>query len=200
MRSPFLILSTAALIVSCGDEGMTTPATGTIYVQLSGGTGTINNGTYAITVDGGSPLSLPPNNGGMTLSDVPAGSHLIELVGIPYGCWVGPDNPRTVSVSAEHPAHVFFNVVCQYPPPGAVQVTATSSGPAPATYNVLIDLLDKGTVGANGTQTFPSISAGLRIISLANVPANCAIQESNPQQVLVVYADTVTVSFTLTCT
>jgi hypothetical protein len=131
MRSPLLILSTAALIVSCGDDAMTTPATGTIYVALSGGTGTIDHGTYAITLDGGSPLALRPIGGPVTLSDLPAGSHLIELVGIPYGCGVGGDNPRTVSVSAERPAHVFFGLACLYPPPGTVQVTAISSGPAP---------------------------------------------------------------------
>jgi hypothetical protein len=144
---------------------------------------------------------MSTSSGPVTLSDVPAGSHLVELVGIPYGCGVGAaDNPRTVSVSAEKTAHVFFNLACQYPPPGIVQVTATSSGPAPASYNVLIDLLDKGTVVANGTQTFPYISAGSRSVTLANVPANCEIQGPKFQQVEVVYADTVMVSFTVTCT
>jgi hypothetical protein len=200
MRSPFLILSTAALIVSCGDDARTTPtpATGTIYVLLSGGTGTIANG-YSITLDGGSPLTMHAGET-VTLSDVPAGSHVVELVSLPFGCGVGGDKARTVSVSADNPGHVFFNVACQYPPPGTVQVTATSSGSAPATYNVLIDLLDKGTVVANGTQNFPNISAGSRNITLANVPANCEIQEPKFQQVEVVYADTVTVSFTVTCT
>jgi hypothetical protein len=202
MRSPLLILSTAALIVSCGDDAMTAPATGSIYVMLSGGTGTLDQGTYAITLDGGSPLTLSPSSGPVTLSDVPAGSHLIELVGIPYGCGVGAaDNPRTVSVSSEKPAHVFFNLACQYPPLGIVQVTATSSGPAPASYNVYIGLLGEvGTVPANGTQTFPYVSAGSQSVTLTNVPANCEVQEPQSQQVEVVYADTVTVSFTVTCT
>ena len=204
MRSPFLILSTAALIVSCGDDGMTTPATpatGTISVQLSGSTGAFDLGTYAITLDGGSPLTVRLSGGSVTLSDVPAGSHLIELIGIPYGCGAGPDNPKTVSVSAEHPAvGVFFHLVCQYPPPGIIQVAVTSSGPAPASYNVLIDGLDRGTVPANGTQNFPGISAGSRSTTLGNVPTNCDIQEPKFHQVEVVYADTVTVSFTLTCT
>jgi hypothetical protein len=194
-----LLPSMAAVLgtLSCGDDGITTPATGTIYVQLSGGTGTLN-GDYAITLDGGSPLTLPLGSGPVTLSDVPAGSHLIELIGIPFGCGAGPDNPRTVNVSAEHPANVFFNVACQYPPPGTIQVTATSSGPAPASYNVLIDSFVAGTVVANGTQNF-NISAGSRGVALANVPANCD-QEPKYQQVEVVYADTVTVSFTVICT
>src|SRR4051812_21196713 len=151
-----LLPSMAAVLgtLSCGDDGITTPATGTIYVNLSGGTGTLN-GDYAITLDGGSPLPLPLGSGPYTLSDVPAGSHLIELVGIPFGCGAGPDNPRTVNVSAEHPeVGVYFNVYCLYPPPGTIQVTATSSGPAPASYNVLIDSSVRGTVVANGTQNF----------------------------------------------
>lgn len=197
MRSPFLIPSLAALIVSCGDDGMTTPATGTIYIDISGGTGTINS-PYAISLDGGSPLTV--SLGTVTLSDVPAGSHLIELVTLPVGCGVGGNNPRTVSVSAEQPAHVFFGITCQYPPPGTLQVTVTSSGPAPASYNVLVDGVDQGTVPANGTQTFPNIYGGPRYITLANVPGNCEIQEPNPRLVQVDYGGTAAISFTITCT
>src|SRR3954462_6414926 len=96
-----LLPSIAAVLgtLSCGDDGITTPVTGTINVVLSGSTGTIDLGSYAITLDGGSPLTMHP--GSVTLSDVPAGSHLIELIGIPFGCGVGGDNPRAVSITAE---------------------------------------------------------------------------------------------------
>jgi hypothetical protein len=197
MRSPFLILSLTTLIVSCGDDGRTTPtpATGTIYVMVSGGTGTTSNG-YSLTLDGGPPLTMAL--GTVTLSEVPIGSHLLQLFP-PTNCFVGGDNPRTVTVSAEDPAHVFFGITCQRPP-GTLQVTTTTSGAAPASYNVLVDGVDQGTVPANGIQTFPNIYAGPRYVTLANVPANCEVEEPNPQLVGFVNGDTTAVSFTITCT
>jgi hypothetical protein len=193
MRSPFLILSLAAS-VSCGDDGMTTPATATIYVQVSAGTGV--TGPFAITLDGGSPQTVERN---LTVTlEVPAGTHVVQLI-LPPNCGVGGENPRTVNVSADDPVHIFFGVHCVRAV-GTLYVTATSSGPAPASYNVLVNGVDQGTVASNGTQTFLDVYAGTLFITLSNVPANCLIQEPIPQMVTLVHGNTAAVSFTVTCT
>ena len=86
------------------------------------------------------------------------------------------------------------------PPVGNIQVTTTSTGPAPESYTLLLDGTPQGTVGASTTQTMASIAAGDHAVGLADVPANCSVAESNPQPVTVIMGGTASVTFTIACT
>src|SRR5205085_9233599 len=87
---------------------------------LSGGTLTITTGTsgseldpdgYTVTVDGspGQPLGI---NASISIANLAAGTHSVELTGVAPNCSVTGDNPRTVTISAGATTATTFAVSC----------------------------------------------------------------------------------------
>jgi Tol biopolymer transport system component len=187
----------AVIFAGCGGDGgeITTP-TGSLEIRTT--TSGDPLGDYQFAVDGGTTAPIGAN-ASITVADVEAGSHVIELSGVPQGCAVTGENPRTVSVTAGAGTIVEFAVSCVRPV-GVIQVTSVTTGPAPASYDLLLDGISQGFIGANAVRALPDAPQGQHAIGLGGIPANCQLEGQNPREVTVAPAGTVEVSFTVACT
>jgi Tol biopolymer transport system component len=109
-------LATAGLtLASCGEDAPTAPDadpdTGTLSVVVATSGGDPDPDGYTLSVDGGAagPLVV---TGTLTLSDVPAGQHMVELGDVADNCAVTGDNPVGVAVAAGATASAAFDVAC----------------------------------------------------------------------------------------
>jgi WD40-like Beta Propeller Repeat len=201
MRAALLFFVVVLPLYACGDDsggGVTAPSTGSLAITTTT-TGQPSSGdAYSYVLDGGTPQPIG-FNASITLTDLSSGSHEIELSGLPEGCTAGGTNPVTVTVTEAETAMVSFSVTC-VPPVGTIQIAAASSGPAPATYALLLDGTAQGDISATASRTLASVPAGTHAVGLADVPANCQITEPNPQPVTVAAGATANVTFTVACT
>ena len=86
------------------------------------------------------------------------------------------------------------------PTSGSITVNVTSAGEdAPTGYTVVLDGSVTRTVGANGSATFSSVSAGAHEVELTNIPVNCTVTTGNPANAIVNSGDTTTVTMRVTC-
>lgn len=186
-----------AALVACGgnDENLSAP-TGSLEISTTT-SGQPASESYSVSVDGGQPTSIGVNDT-LTLAADP-GTHTVALAGLPAGCSVSGDNPRTASISAGASTPVAFAVEC-LPAVGGIQVTATTSGPGPSTYDLVLDGASQGPIQSSGARSIGDVPIGAHTVGLSQLPANCQLQEENPQTVTVATATVATVSFTVTCT
>jgi hypothetical protein len=86
-------------------------------------------------------------------------------------------------------------------PLGTLDVATTTNGqdPDPDGYDVVVDSVSKGHVGATAQKTVPFIQVGARQVELKGVSNNCTVQGANPQSVNVVLAGIHPVQFTVQC-
>jgi Tol biopolymer transport system component len=187
----------AALLVGCGGDGgeITTP-TGSLEVRTTTSGEVL--GDYQFATDGGAP-SVIGANAVSEVADVETGTHVIQLSGLPEGCTVGGENPRTVTVTAGASTIVEFAVSC-IRPVGTIQVTATTTGPAPASYELLLDGVTQGPIGANAVRSMPETPQGPHTVGLGGVPANCQLEGPNPQSATLASGATLEIVFVLACT
>src|SRR5918993_803090 len=187
----------ATSLAGCGGDGggITTP-TGSLEIRTT--TSGEALGDYQVGVNGGAAAPVGAN-GTTTVTDVEAGSHVIELSGLPEGGTVAGENPRTITVTAGASTTVEFVVNC-IPPVGTLQVTTATTGPGPASYELLLDGTSQGTIEANAVRSLSGIPQGQHAIGLSGVPANCQLEGPNPQSTTVSPGASVEISFTLACT
>ncbi|HYF39393.1 MAG TPA: hypothetical protein VD930_06900 [Gemmatimonadales bacterium] len=188
---------TTTTLPGCGGEGgeITTP-TGSLEIRTT--TSGEPLGDYQVVVDGGTPAAVGAN-AAISVTQVEAGSHVIQLSGLPEGCTVAGENPRTVNVAAGASTTVEFEVSCARPV-GTIQVTTTTSGSAPASYDLLVDGASQGAIGANAVRSLPEIAQGEHAVGLGGIPANCQLSQQNPQTASVAAGGTVEIAFTIACT
>ena len=186
------------LLLSCGgdDSNITAPSTGTLTVTTTT-TGEAASG-YTVTLDGGSPQAIGAN-ASVSFTEVVPGPHSVALTGLPAGCTVTGDNPRTVAIEAGATTTETFAVTCTAAT-GEIQVSTVTSGPAPLSYGLLLDGTDQGAVGATQTGTLEGVAVGSHLVGLSAIPATCQVQGPNPQSVTVSEGVTASVSFSVTCT
>lgn len=182
---------------SCGgDDGPTEPSTGTLEIRTS--TSNASTGRYTVVVDGGAGNRIGLN-AALTLAEVEAGAHAVQLGGLAEGCNVTGDNPRTVSVAAQSTAVVAFAITC-VPPVGTLEVVTSTTGPGPVSYDLLMDGTSLGAIAATAARSLENTPPGVHTIGLSGIPANCQLQGANPQSTTAAAGATVTVSFAITCT
>jgi Tol biopolymer transport system component len=104
-------LALALGLASCGDDGGTEPATGSIEVTATTTGSSQDPDGYTVSVDGGAAQALGIN-GTLTVSEVTAGDRSVALGGVAANCTVAGANPRTVTVSAGATAELTFAVTC----------------------------------------------------------------------------------------
>jgi Tol biopolymer transport system component len=185
-----------AALVACGGNDSLTAPTGSLQVVITT-TGQPSTETYSVSLDGAAATAIGVN---ATINlTAEAGTHTLELSGLPQGCTVSGDNPRSVSVTADATTPVSFAVTC-VPPVGIVEVRVTTSGPGPSSYDVLLDGASQGAIQSSATLSLPNVAVGGHSIGLSALPANCQLQEPNPQSVTVSPGATVPVVFTISCT
>ncbi|HZB27812.1 MAG TPA: hypothetical protein VE282_04555, partial [Gemmatimonadales bacterium] len=187
------------VLTACGGEESdpTGPTTGTLEIRTTT-SGPAAIAAYNYRVDGEAAQAIG-NNAVVSRQEVEAGSHVVQLTGLPDGCTTTSDNPQTVSVTPGSTTMVDFAITC-VPPVGSIQVVTATSGPAPTSYDVVLDGASVGAINASGTRTLESIPSGTHALGLGGLPANCQLQGDNPRATIVQTARSVRVSFTITCT
>ena len=187
----------SSFLAGCGGEGggITTP-TGSIEITTATSGEPI--GDYTISVDGGAPSPIGAN-ATVTLADIQTGSHAIALGGLPQGCTVSGENPQTVSVTAGAGTTVSFAVTC-VPSVGIIQITTATTGPAPASYDLLLDAISQGPIAPSAVLSLPNVPVGSHTVGLAGVPPNCQLTGQNPQSISLEPGATLAISFVLSCT
>ena len=135
---------------------------------------------YDFSLDGGGFVRLVTNP---QRTEVPWGTHTVELRGGPGYCEIPAPNPVTVSAPASVETSVWFSVACNG---GTIEVTTTTTGNLPigTAFDVrflptdfLGAVVPLGTVTATGVRSFGNIRPGRRILEL-RLPRNCAVVES----------------------
>jgi TolB protein len=199
MRASTTLILGSLVLYGCGDDdgGIAPPSFGSLTITTVTTGQPASGGAYNYALDGGTavPIGLSAT---ATLTDIETGSHTVTLGGLPEGCTVEGANVITVTITRGETAAVSFAVTC-VPPVGSIQVTTTSTGPAPESYTLLLDGAAQGSVGPSATQTLANIAAGPHAVGLAEVPGNCTVAETNPQSVTVTMGATASVTFTVVC-
>jgi len=203
----------AMLTLGCGDStaptigggpptnGATTGALRVVVATASADGGFDPDG-YTMSIDGGPDQFLAAQTA-VTIADLPAGNHLVQLGGISPNCSINGTNPRSVEVvagrNAAAPVFVNFFVSCTAST-GSIQVSTTTSGPDsdPDGYAVTVAGVIEGHLPANGTLLITDI-LGRVSVGLSGVSANCVVDGANPRIVDVTFEATVDVSFVIRC-
>ena len=197
MRPYVPVLLAAAAACGGDDGGPTGPTIGSLEVRTETSGQTPTSG-YTYRVDG-EPAQPIGSSATVSRPDLEAGSHIVELAGMPDGCTTTSENPQAVSVTAGSTTVVPFAITC-VPPVGTIEVVTATLGPAPASYDVVVDGTAVGAIGNSETRTFEGIPSGVHSIGLAALPANCQLAGENPQDLSLQTGETATLSFAITCT
>jgi hypothetical protein len=192
------IAATEVFLVAC-DVPVANPG----IIQVS----TITTGTnpdpdgYGVSIDGGAPQQIPPS-ATLTLTNIPAGPHAVQLLGVATNCSVSGDNPASVAVSAGGTAATSFAITCTAPPPdaGGVQITTTTTGNSPDdSYTATIDGGSPQPLTGNASVTVGGLRPGSHRVRLAGIESNCTVAGANPRSVGITAGQTTPVAFTITC-
>jgi WD40 repeat protein len=192
-----IALMTIVLLAACGED-LVEPTTAVLELR------TVTTGTpvdpdgYAVRIDGGQPTAIGAN---VTLSipDLIAGEHSVELVGLAGNCVLAGENPRTVTANAGGVARTRFEVACS-PPSGTIRVVTTTRGarPDPDGYVVLVNNAEHA-VGTNTSLTVPGLPVGEIVVELTGVAENCVVGGGDTQTISLTSGTTFVVTFEVSC-
>ncbi len=187
------------LVLACGGDDLSAPETGGITVTTATSGTAPGAGGYVLTLDEGEPRPIGAS-AAVTLTALSLGEHFVRLAGVPDGCTLAGDNPRTVSVSAGDPIAVTFEITCP-PAGGGVTITTSTVGPLqdPDGYTVQADDSPAMPIGANASADLGELSPGAHTLQLGGVAANCAVAGDNPRVVQVESAIPLSVEFMVAC-
>lgn len=185
------------LLAGCSDD-LTAPQNGAIEItSVTAGVPSDPDG-YTLAVDGvaGRPLGT---NSAITISDLLAGDHELELGGIAPNCALTGPNPRTVAVAGGAAARTTFELSCSAPT-GTIEVTTVTTGesPDPDGYSAALDGAPGQPIGSNETITFTGVIAGSHTVRLTGLAPNCTVGGDNPR-IVAVGTDAARTSFEITC-
>ena len=106
------IAAVVVALVACDDDDPVGPTTGNVEVEvLTTGEGTDSNG-FTVDLDNGAETEAVTVNDTITITDVDAGSHTVELTDLASNCSVDGDNPKSVTIQASETETVSFAVTC----------------------------------------------------------------------------------------
>ncbi|HET6778104.1 MAG TPA: hypothetical protein VFH26_04400, partial [Gemmatimonadales bacterium] len=184
--------SIVAFVVTCR------PPTGRLVItSVTGGISPDPDG-YTISVGGvpGSPIGA---NEVVTIDEVPAGTHVVELSGIADNCTVADGPSRTVTVVNGADAAVQFDVTC-IAITGTIEVLTATAGSSldPDGYLISLDGSEAQPIGVNATLRLEALEPGPHVVGLSGQAHNCRLEGENPRPVQLV-AGTTTLTFSVTC-
>ncbi|MGH7513359.1 MAG: hypothetical protein ACREOQ_10590 [Gemmatimonadales bacterium] len=153
---------------------------------------------YAVAVDGGAVLAIPPE-GQVTIADLVAGDHTVRLSGLAPNCAVAGTNPITVAITPHGTQAVRFEVACPAWP--TLRVAAVTSGSDPDTdgYQLQVDGDPQQPLGDNASVTL-ELAPGAHTLTLRGVAPNCAVVGANPRPVTLASGEAGEVGFEVSCT
>ena len=88
------------------------------------------------------------------------------------------------------------------PAPGGtlvVQTATTGVDPDADGFSMTLDADDAGSIGPNASVTFPDLASGEHALEMGGLAVNCEVTGDNPRTVVVPVADTIEVSFAVSC-
>jgi hypothetical protein len=190
--------ASAPIAVTCAASD---PTAGTVEITtVTSGSDQDPNG-YSVQLDGGAtqPIGISTT---ITLANVPAGQHAVQLLDKATNCTVAEPNPTQTTVPAGGTARVTFTVTCVALPPGTgnVKVTATTTGSSvDAGYTVSVDGGTSQAITGNGTVTVSGLAARAHSVLLGGVATNCTVTGDNPLSVTITAGQTSNIAFAITC-
>jgi hypothetical protein len=198
---PLTAAAAACFLIGCnGDNGGIAPPT-TGWVEILTTTSDPAAANYNITLDNGA--SRPAGaNGRLVLSDVDEGTHLVQLGGVPTGCSVSGENPRTVSVTAGDTTTVEFTVQCEPPPTtGSLHIVTATTGADPDAdgYTYALDAEAPQPIGTGSEVTLEGITPGQHTVLLGGLAPNCTLQGEAARTVTLTAGGTTQVLYNVTC-
>lgn len=139
-------------------------------------------------------------NGSVTFTDVPVGSHQMELTDLPASCSVTSGNPATVTVTAGGTTPVAMNVACSVLV-GSIEVTVQTEGfdLDPDGYQVSLDGAPPQHIPVQDVRTFADLAAGDHVISITDVRGNCEVVGEDSRIVAVGSGEVAREAFEVTC-
>ena len=153
-------------------------------------------------MDGGTGQPIGTNTT-VTLANVSATAHTVQLLGLAANCSVAGANPLQATVSAGGTARVAFAVTCTAtgPTTGTLEIVTASGGtsPDPDGYQFSVDGGTPQPIGTSATVRLANVSAAQHTVELLGVAANCSVTGDNPLGVAVQAGETARVSFSVTC-
>jgi len=194
--------ATVVVAVTCA------PAGGVAVTAVTTGIDLDPDG-YAVLMDGNFARHADVN-GVVTIPDVSAGDHAVQLGDVAQNCSVAGSNPATIHVTVNDTARLTFQVTCTSRF-GTLEVSVATSGANldPDGYTVLVDEYCDDYYGCyygwsepvavNDTIVIPNVPMGTHTVSLSGLAANCTVAGPNPVTANVPSADTAKTVFTVTC-
>ncbi len=188
-----------AFAVTCTAAG---PTTGTLEIATVTTGPSPDADGYLVSLDGGTGQPIG-TNATVTLANVSAAQHTVQLLGLAANCSVAGPNPLPATVPSVGTARVAFAVACTAtgPTTGTLEITTATSGPAQDADGFLVSV-DGGTsqpIGTNATVRLTNVAAAEHTVELLGLAANCGVTGDNPLGVAVQAGETARVSFAVTC-
>ena len=187
-------------VTSCDDD--TSPAaTGSLRIEAVTTNPELASNGYTVIVDYGAGVAIDAS-GSVTFAERSLGNHRIELTGVDPRCKVFGDNPRLVVVSTGGTTIAAFEVGCFYT--GDLEVTTTTVGLGPDSYEFSVDGGDPQTIGREQTVRISGLTLDVHSV-LLTVPLSCTIgiyygeEIPNPKAARVPPGDPGVLVFPVTC-
>src|SRR4051812_40374948 len=110
MRRPLAVVL-FFLSTSCGGGDIIAPPnSGTLELTTITTGSDLDPDGYSFQIDGGDAQTVGIND--KATSNVPAGSHTVQLAGLAPTCTVSGDNPQTVTITAGQTTAITFSITC----------------------------------------------------------------------------------------
>jgi hypothetical protein len=178
------------------------PTAGTIEITTSTSGSDQDADGYRVAVDGGTGQPIGPN-ATVTLANVSASEHTVQLLDVAANCSVAGTNPARAAVPSGGVARIAFAVSCTPRPAGtgSVQITVATAGSSldPDGYTVSVDGGSAQAITINGSRTVGSLTVGSHSVRLAGLAGNCTVSGDNPRSVTIAAGQTATVRFDISC-
>jgi hypothetical protein len=154
---------------------------------------------YRLSVDADSGRAMGTNDT-LYVGGLSVGEHAVRLEGAAVNCRISEPNPRTVDVPLKDTVTTGFEVICQ-PLTGDLGVTVSTSGSSldKNGYTVVVDSGMATPIPPNGAVLFRDLRVGDHSVELGNVSKKCSLSGANPRSVTVVFGDTISTAFEVTC-
>ena len=166
--------ATVPIAVACTSPP---PPPGTLTITTATSGSDQDPDGYTLTVDGGpaQPIGLSAT---VTLVDVAAAAHAVELLGVAANCTVTGGAQRSVEVPGGGTAEVAFAIVCA-PTTGSMAITVTG---LPAGANAAITVTGPGsyTAQVTGTRTLTDLVPGSYTVAGAEVTSGTSRYTTSP--------------------
>jgi Tol biopolymer transport system component len=153
---------------------------------------------YLLRVDGaeGTVVAL---NDTLSLPDIAAGEHRVELTGVAENCVLSGPNPRTIVAVAGAVTRVDLAVRCSAPT-GELRIEVSTAGIRPDIdgYVVAVNGSEQ-PIGPDATLTVSDLPPGDIEVRLAGIAPNCRVSGDNPRTATVTVGATAVATFAIEC-